>query len=97
MTKKELINALEACAVPDDANVVLMNFTKMALAGDGSSEGQHTEFSVEPMNVDLSDDEREYHEETTGFPPEPIVGIIFEDDSDDPEGLLDAFDKEHGI
>jgi len=92
MTKRELINDLEAMVdVPDDATVVLLDFRKSLKGGDESVDGQYTHIFVEAGNVNMDADAIEAHTEITRFAPEPIVIINF----DNPDEM-DLEDYKHG-
>lgn len=80
MTKRELINALEANSLPDDAVVKIWDHEKDARdGGDGESPSTaQYDFTVETLNDDLSDDEKEFFKETYGWYPEPFIVLGFD-------------------
>ncbi len=88
MTKRELIDKLEALPIGDDAKVFVWDIERDAhvSGGDSASECLY-EFEIGVLNDNMTEDEKEYHREVIGSEPEPFIAITFEnpDYEDEPE------------
>lgn len=80
MTKRELINALEAINIPDNCDVKIWDHEKDARdGGDGESPSTaQYDFTVGVLNEDLSDDEKEFFKQTYGWYPKPFIVLGFD-------------------
>jgi|ERR1700761_216878 len=90
MTKREIINQLEALPVSDDTQVVIFDWRKNLGNddGEGSREGWYEKLDIDLINHNLSDDEKIDHFEITGFEPEVFITISFENNDYNDYGSL---------
>lgn len=79
MTKRELINKLEALPIGDDAAVKLWDADRDAATSDGESPSTSMyDFEVGILNDNMSEDEKEYHRDIIGSDPVPFIVISFD-------------------
>lgn len=79
MTKRELINALEACPLPDDAKVKIWDHEKDARECDGESPSSAIyDFEVGTLNDDLAEDDKEFYREWHDCDPTPFIVLGFD-------------------
>lgn len=79
MTKRELINALEACNLPDDAKVKIWDIEKDAHESDGQSPSNALyDFEVDTLNDNLSEDEKQEIRDEHEFEPIPFIVLVFD-------------------
>jgi hypothetical protein len=79
MTRRELINKLEAMPVSDDARVWLWDIERDANQisdGDSASTSMY-DFEIGVLNESLTEDEKEHYREAIGIEPEPFIAITF--------------------
>lgn len=87
MTKRELINKLEALPIGDDANIYVWDAERDAhQCGDGDAASTSMyDFEVGILNDNLTEDEKEYHREIIGTEPKPFIIISFDNPDYDEE------------
>lgn len=80
MTKRELINQLEALNVPDDTDVNIYDHMKNMGDddGSGSSIGMYSEYTVGLMNDDLTQEEIDNFEIEHGIIPGVFIVLVFD-------------------
>lgn len=87
MTKRELIQALEASPFPDETPVKIYDHRKCVYhdSGDDSAYGIH-DFDVSSLNDDLTEDEKQFIIEQHEINPIVMVVLAFDNDDYDDEG-----------
>lgn len=87
MTKREVINALEASPLSDDAPVKIYDHRKNLTSdhGEGSSDGIY-DFEVGALNDNLTDEEIEEIRDEYGIESIPFIVLVF--DNPDIEDIL---------
>lgn len=91
MTKRELINKLEALPIGDEATVCIWDVERDAhecTDGDSPSTSMYSDFEVGLLNDKMTEDEKQYHRDILESEPEPFITITFdnpdyEDDTPD--------------
>src|SRR6202041_1680796 len=92
MTKRELINALEATPVSDDTDVILFDWQKNLDSSDddGSIEGMYADYEIELHNLNPTSEEIEdYRDRMDDENAElkPVITLNF-DNYDEMEGQM---------
>lgn len=79
MTKRELINKLEALPIGDEAKVLVWDADRDAYDSDGESPSTSLyEFGIDILNDNMTEEEKEYHRDIIGSEPEPFIVITFD-------------------
>lgn len=79
MTKRELINELESCALPDNANVKIWDHRRDAAESDGTGPSTAMfDFDVATLNDNLSEEDKEYYREMLDIEPRPFIVLGFD-------------------